>query len=285
MIRNCLVCGKEINTCPSWNTQYCSRECYAKSMMKRRTVICSYCGKPFDIPLSSNQKCCSKKCSDASRRGVPLAPQISKICPVCGKMLMINHLSTQTFCSRKCGCKGRKNPSTHNVTPEGLIAKRKNMEDKWNDPTFRAKVIDRMKNNNPSKNSEVVAKIKEKLKGRYSNNFRYGNGKISPYEQKVSDKLVPLGFVYNYAISTKQAREQFPDMNYAHSYKPDFVNLTDKLCIEVDGSDHETPFQQELDRKKESCLKFLGYSVIRFTHRDIDEGRFDKWLDSYQKDM
>lgn len=91
------------------------------------------------------------------------------------------------------------------------------------------------------------------------NNFKYGNGKISPYEQRVKDKLDSLGFIYNYAVPTRSARESDPDAHYPNNYKPDFVNLKNKLCIEIDGYGHSSPKEKALDAKKRKMFKFTRF--------------------------
>lgn len=52
-------------------------------------------------------------------------------------------------------------------------------------------------------------------------------------------------------------------------YIPDFVNKQRKLCIEVDGSIHDSSFQKNEDRKKDLALWRNGYSVIRFTNAQV----------------
>ena len=141
-----------------------------------------------------------------------------------------------------------------------------------------------MTENNPMYRDGVIEKArKTRLKnGGYINNFKYGNGKISKYEQKVYDALIQKGFYYNYAIPTKLARDTFVDKHYPTSYKPDFTNLVKKLCVEIDGNSHNKRSQMELDKKKDDCLHFLGFTVIRFTHEQIDNGELERWLEKWQ---
>lgn len=206
-------------------------------------------------------------------------------CQYCNRPFEIKREQpNQRFCNTSCSAKWR-NATYGNGkhTEESIKKSSEALKLRWRDPEFRNSVVIRMKTNNPSKMPGVLEKAKQtRLKqGSYRNNFKYGNGKISPYEQRVMDKLSSLDFYYNYPIPTQIARDSFPDKHYAITYKPDFVNLKEKLCIEIDGYGHSSPQEVALDRKKEECLKFLGFNTIRFTHEDIDEGRFDIWLNSY----
>ena len=76
---------------------------------------------------------------------------------------------------------------------------------------------------------------------------------------------------YNYAINTKDARLAFPGSHYPNSYKPDFTNTLLRLCIEVDGDDHKKKKKHLLDMKKDKCLDYLGYKVLRYSHEEIDD--------------
>lgn len=279
----CPQCNKVFTT--EYKSQkLCSRQCAFLSMSRRVQLTCPICGKT--VHVHKGAKFCSKACADKARRGVRLSPVVIKICPVCDKSFE-SKSKIQKFCSKECAYKGRNCSGVYNLTEEGRKVKVATLKRQWQDEKFRHIVVDRMKTNNPSYKSEIVEKANttRAKNGKMHNNFKYGNGKISPYEQIVKEKIEKLGFIYNYAIITKPAREADPDANYAHNYKPDFVNLESRLCIEIDGYGHSTSEEKRIDAKKEKCLNMLGYTVIRFTHKEIDEGVFDKWLNSYQESI
>ena len=50
--------------------------------------------------------------------------------------------------------------------------------------------------------------------------------------------------------------------------RPDFLYDGHALAIYVDGTPHDFPERQERDRKQETALEDLGWSVVRFGHRD-----------------
>ena len=212
-----------------------------------------------------------------------------KICEFCGKEFEVSnnkHGQQKRFCNTSCSAKWRNKTFGPNLISEET--KRKNakiLSDRWKDPEFRKKKTDYMRNHNPVYIPGVVEKSnKTKLqRGNLPNNYKYGNGKLSEYEFLVYDDLIAAGFYYNYAINTKLARDAFPENHYPYCYKSDFTNIIDKLCIEIDGPNHV--HTKELDMKKEECLQFLGFTVIRFTHEQIDKGEFKEWLNSYLKEQ
>lgn len=50
--------------------------------------------------------------------------------------------------------------------------------------------------------------------------------------------------------------------------RPDFVYERQKTVIYVDGPPHDYPERAERDREQAECMEDLGWTVIRFTHRD-----------------
>lgn len=214
---------------------------------------------------------------------------MKKICEYCGNYFETSdsvHGKRKRFCNTSCSAKWRVSKiGMPEITEEMKKNAADTLRNRWKDPEFRRKKTQWMKDHNPVYIDGVVEKAHQtRLKnGSYTNNFKYGNGKVSEYELKVMQMLKDCGFYYNYAISTKLARDAFPQEHFAVNYKPDFVNLVDRLCIEIDGNNHENSKQQDTDKKKERCLKFLGFTTIRFTHEQVDNGDFEKWLNLYQE--
>jgi very-short-patch-repair endonuclease len=54
-------------------------------------------------------------------------------------------------------------------------------------------------------------------------------------------------------------------------YKVDIADPTIKLAIEVDGQTHRLKKWKFLDRRKESVLRALGWSVLRFSNQQVME--------------
>lgn len=201
-----------------------------------------------------------------------------KICEKCGKEFETprNH---QRFCSRSCAQRGKKvseetkkklsRITTYNLKNNEEL-RRKMQEKVWGNVQNQSKSSERMKNNNPMKNDVAREKMISTLKQNQRNCFNNcGNGHVSYVESLLIDDMIKLGFVYNLPINTRVARERFPEKRYAYNYKPDFVHVELKLCVEIDGTNHTNSKEIERDKKKEDCLRFLGYSTIRFTNEQV----------------
>lgn len=51
----------------------------------------------------------------------------------------------------------------------------------------------------------------------------------------------------------------------------DFYCSSEKLVVELDGQVHLNPLAEDKDRKRESVLKDLGFTVIRFENKMVFE--------------
>jgi very-short-patch-repair endonuclease len=193
-----------------------------------------------------------------------------KKCEWCGKEIIEN----KRFCNTSCSAYWRNATLGPNRISESTKrANAERLKNCWKSKKFRENNHKRMTQNNPVHRAGVIEKAhKTRLQnGPLPNNFKYGNGCISLYEEKVFTFLRGHGFYYNYAINTKIARDTFLEKKFAYSYKPDFVNLKKKVIIEIDGPNHKMAKIKEIDKKKDECLEFLGFSIFRFTHAQIDE--------------
>jgi len=56
--------------------------------------------------------------------------------------------------------------------------------------------------------------------------------------------------------------------------RPDLLWPDARLVVEIDGPQHQMPYQQELDRQRDQWLTGAGYRVIRFPVEQVDH-RFD----------
>ena len=53
-------------------------------------------------------------------------------------------------------------------------------------------------------------------------------------------------------------------------YIPDFVCLSRKLIIEVDGGYHDTPEQQADDQIRTEVFRRMGFEVLRFKNEEVN---------------
>lgn len=70
-------------------------------------------------------------------------------------------------------------------------------------------------------------------------------------------------------LRNRQLGERFRHQYIIDEYIVDFVCLSRKLIIEVDGGYHNAPLQQEADALRTDRLRALGFRVIRFTNEDV----------------
>jgi very-short-patch-repair endonuclease len=68
-------------------------------------------------------------------------------------------------------------------------------------------------------------------------------------------------------IKSKKLGVKFRRQHVIDSYIPDFVALSCKLIIEVDGESHKHQKEQDEDRTQSLIRK--GYRVIRFTNNEV----------------
>ena len=70
-------------------------------------------------------------------------------------------------------------------------------------------------------------------------------------------------------LREKELGVRFLRQHIIGDYIADFVALEVRLIIEIDGSYHSEPQQEEDDERRTRKLKTMGFDVIRFTNEDV----------------
>ena len=70
-----------------------------------------------------------------------------------------------------------------------------------------------------------------------------------------------------YHLKGKKLGTKFRRQHIIDGYVADFVSLSDKLIIEIDGKIHE--LQKEQDEYRTSVLNQKGFKVIRFSNDEV----------------
>ena len=70
-------------------------------------------------------------------------------------------------------------------------------------------------------------------------------------------------------LREKELGVRFLRQHIIGDYIADFIALEVGLIIEVDGSYHSEPQQEEDDERRTRKLKTMGFDVIRFTNEDV----------------
>jgi len=91
----------------------------------------------------------------------------------------------------------------------------------------------------------------------------YKNRPLSYIENEFTEELDDFAFLI-------ESEKWFGDKSKHFRYRVDFIFMDARLIIELDGHDyHSTPEQLENDSKRQRYLSRSGFTVIRFTGREI----------------
>jgi hypothetical protein len=96
---------------------------------------------------------------------------------------------------------------------------------------------------------------------------RGGNG--TPTKQQILLHSIIGGYL-EYPIGIPSEVKQYFN-SPPNKYAVDIGLPEYQLAIEVDGKTHQTKKWKFLDKRKEEILSHLGWSVLRFTNKDIDD--------------
>jgi len=83
-------------------------------------------------------------------------------------------------------------------------------------------------------------------------------------------------------LKNRKLGVKFRRQHIIENYIPDFVALTIKLIVEVDGGIHLKHREEDAIRTK--WLNFIGYSVIRFKNEEV-ENNIQEVLASIKKEI
>ena len=100
------------------------------------------------------------------------------------------------------------------------------------------------------------------------------NRKLKPQAQELRKNATPQENKLWYEFLRKHPCS-FARQKTINHYIVDFLCVSKKLVIEIDGSQHYTEDGLEYDGIRTDLLESLGLYVMRFTNREID-ANFDK---------
>ena len=205
--------------------------------------VCLYCKKPFMTFRKGkytarycSRSCASKGISPESRQKHNEAirkPPVMKKCQECGKLMVLKPRGKRSEKQRFCSpsCAARY---------------------QFRDPKFRYGATERMR---------------AKSKGTFLS--RGGNGQLTTQQKNLCGALALPESAMEFVVLTTNAREHFPSL--PNSYKVDLGIPEVKLAIEIDGKTHKDKKWKFLDRRKTAVLNFLGWTVLRFWNKEVDQ--------------
>lgn len=239
----------------------------------RRTVCVMCKGK-----LKPHQKItCSIKCRNAAR-----VTRTTRPCAWC-KVVQIPYYPNrqekynQKYCSRECLAQAKMaNPEyrkkLHN--PEVTKKIQKSLKAFYSTEAGKAEAKKhsiRMSKTNPSHNQEIVEKIRQTKEKNGTLHIapknRGGNGQLT-VPQKSLHTLLGEGWKMEFVVKTGIKRT-WAKSPYPGHYKLDLALPELLLAIEVDGHTHSSKTALGVDRKKTEFLKSLGWTVLRFTNKEV----------------
>jgi len=126
-------------------------------------------------------------------------------------------------------------------------------------------ISERMRRANPMLRQDVRERVavKTRLRGWPEGVIRGGNGRPLPAPQRLL--ACALGWPTEVVVSMGKPRP--PGLPSA--YKVDIGQVVLKVGIEVDGSGHNGRVAKARDVKKETALCGLGWTVLRFTNKQV----------------
>ena len=100
--------------------------------------------------------------------------------------------------------------------------------------------------------------------------------------ERLKDNMTPAEKNLWEHLRGKKLGVKFRRQHVIENYIPDFVALSIKLIIEVDGGIHIK--REEEDAARTKWLNFIGYSVIRFKNEEV-ENNIDSVLDKIKAEI
>jgi very-short-patch-repair endonuclease len=102
----------------------------------------------------------------------------------------------------------------------------------------------------------MVKRITTRQQIKFARNLRH--------QQSDAERLL-WGKLRGLQLNRVKFRRQHP----IGKYVVDFVSLSKKLIIEIDGSQHNEEFVKEKDERRTRWLEEEGYLVLRFWNNDV----------------
>ena len=293
IVRVCLNCEQQFRSKPSGNKKFCSINCYSNYRHKKRSNLCVQCGNFFQ-PLNRHQRFCSRLCKGLSQKGrkqpkdavlkrsntirqkaVSLSederkrrwshppvlsdeakgkiseskigpknpmwkPPIVKVCQLCDKKFKVKpYKEKRMFCSLKCSRSAHKQ---------------------------------RMKKENPMKNTEISSKVFSILRQKYKqpefkmailkSRSRHPNGFEKKFIDFVEENGLPFEFVGNFSFWIGPCKS-------GKCRNPDFIHKDHsiKRAILI-GAEYHHP-KLKLNEELEDYGDY-GWEVLHIWQKDFE---------------
>jgi leucyl-tRNA synthetase len=108
--------------------------------------------------------------------------------------------------------------------------------------------------------------------------------KLKPQVRRMRKKPTPAEAALWKALRKSALGARFRRQHPIDRFAVDFVCLSRRLVVEVDGSIHDDPHQAGVDRERSAILNGLGFEVMRFRNEAVLT-RFDAVVAGIRKAM
>lgn len=268
---NCRFCNQPLSILQiSHHQKFCSRKCKSESQKQKIILICNFCGKKFSILpyLKRKSNYCSVKCyRDATRR------KSKKNCIICGKEFEPKACLVKKgfgiYCSKKCQF------SVYESKRKKLTCPRCKKEF-WAPPSvaIRRKFCTK-KCKDDFERDYVKRKCKDCKEYFFLPRWELNKGKGTFCSRKCFQDY--SGETSIEALIRKALKKRginFEQETKIGKYYADFLISNQELIIECDGEYwHRSVFAKNRDLGKDKFLTEKGYSVCRFTEKEIKESK------------
>lgn len=186
-----------------------------------------------------------------------------KPCEWCKAPFMPERENRGRFCGMSCAAKWRMSQphilkkihtvETHRKIGAAILGQKHPTAAAWH------------RENNCMFNPDTSKKVSNTLKRiGHKPKIQGGNGRGPTKHEKILAGMLGVGWEMNHVVVLEvQGRR--------HPYKIDIANPQLKIAIEVDGQSHASPSARLRDSTKQSGLEKMGWKVLRFKNREVEQ--------------
>jgi ATP-dependent DNA helicase RecG len=120
--------------------------------------------------------------------------------------------------------------------------------------------------------------------------YKYQTAKLSAYkilkkfqQERKKNTTEAERILWEY-LKTKKLGVKFRRQHVVDEFIVDFICISKKLIIEVDGGYHNNPLQKEADAMRTAILNDFGYKVVRFKNEEV-VGTIDSVIERIEKEL
>jgi very-short-patch-repair endonuclease len=244
----CERCGQlfAVTRSRSQSAHFCSMDCQrAHWASLSETKTCEHCRRHFRITVKSSARdagrFCSASCYHTSARGIPTKPPLPEAtCGECGQRFSRSRRSRRAYCSNTCRSKG------------------------WESKRGPAHPLYTSVERACEMCGRVVA-VKPALLSR----FRFCSRRCAgSYVSTTWPRTSSIEIALRNELQRRGI--DFAPEHPVGQYAVDIALPSYRVAIEADGDYwHSRPSQKPKDKRKDTYLQNLGWTVFRFWERDI----------------